>query len=94
MKYYLIAIALLAAATLMELKAKYIAGDISGQIAVLSQLQPAEHDVAREKLNIRAGIRIANVLEAVAALAAIAGIGLGSYQEGREKEALRSSQSC
>lgn len=75
MKFYFIAIVMLAAATLMEFTAKNLAGSIARQIAVLSQLQPSEHEAARKKLNIKAAIRNANVLEALAALAAIAGIG-------------------
>ena len=74
MRFYFIAIALLAAATLVEFKAKNVAAEIPRQIAVLSQLRPAERDAARQQFNTKAVMRHANILEAVAALSAVAGI--------------------
>ena len=74
MKFYFIAIALLAAAALVEFKAKHVAAGIPLRMAVLSQMQPAERDTAFQQFNTKAVLLRANMMEAVAALSAVAGI--------------------
>lgn len=74
MKFYFIAIALLAAASLVEFKAKHIAAGIPWRMAALSQLPTAERDAALQQFNTRAVLRRANMMETAAALSAVAGI--------------------
>lgn len=74
MKFYSIAIALLAAATLVEFKAKHVAAEIPRRMAALSQLPIVERDAALQQVNTKAVLRRANMMEAVAALSAVAGI--------------------
>lgn len=74
MKFYFIAMALLAAATLVEFKAKHVAAEIPRRMAALSQLQTVERDAALQQFNTKAVMRRANMMEAVAALSAVAGI--------------------
>ena len=84
MKFYFIAIALLAVATLAEFKAKHVASEIPRRIAALSQLQPAERDAALQQFDTKAVLRRANMMEAVAALSAV--IGIAAWVASRRKK--------
>ncbi|MFO1524123.1 MAG: hypothetical protein U1G05_19275 [Kiritimatiellia bacterium] len=74
MKFYFIAIVLLAAAALVEFKAKHVAAGIPRRMAALSQLPTVERDAALEQFNTKAVLRRSNMMEAVAVLSAVAGI--------------------
>lgn len=74
MKFYFISIALLAAASLVEFKAKHIAAGIPLRMAALSQLQTVDRDAELQQFDSKAVMRRANRMEAAAALSAVAGI--------------------
>ena len=74
MKFYFIAIALLAAATLVEFKTKHVGAGIPLRMAVLSQSQPVEQDATLQQFNAKAVMLRANRMETVAAVSAVAGI--------------------
>ncbi len=74
MKFYFIAIALLAAASLVEFKAKHVGAGIPRRMAALSQSQPEEQDATLQQFNAKAVMERANMMETAAALSAVAGI--------------------
>ena len=84
MKFYFIAIVLLTAAALVEFKAKHVAAGIPRQMAALSQMQPAERDAALQQFNAKTLMERANMMEAVAALSA--GAGIAAWVASRRKK--------